>query len=156
MKRKTMKESNPHAPNTPNKRYSIAANGILLAWFFLDMIGIYFSDSYLVTRSWKEDGIFFVIFLMAFVFYILKEKAGKYFLLIWLFLWSVTQFFSHEWFTIMGNGEGKIRYFKDAVKWIECETRYVPDLYHTILHILIAAALVTTATFCIRGKLFRR
>ena len=34
---------------------------ILLLWFFLDMTGVYFEESYLVTRSYKEDGIFFVI-----------------------------------------------------------------------------------------------
>ena len=32
------------------KSYCIIPQLLLLAWFFLDMIGIYFSDSYLVTR----------------------------------------------------------------------------------------------------------
>ena len=50
-----------------NKKYSIAANAVLLLWFFLDMIGIYFENKYLVTRSWREDGIYFVIFLLAFL-----------------------------------------------------------------------------------------
>ena len=44
------------------KSYCIIPQLLLLAWFFLDMIGIYFSDSYLVTRSYKEDGIFFLIY----------------------------------------------------------------------------------------------
>lgn len=32
---------------------------LLLIWFFLDMTGVYFKDSYLVTRSYIDDGLFF-------------------------------------------------------------------------------------------------
>ncbi len=131
----------------PNKIYSIAANAVLLLWFFLDMVGLYFDEVYLVTRSWRSDGIYFVIFLIAFLTYLFKEQIGKYVLSVWLVMWLTTQFFSHEWFTIVGNGEGKIEYFRASLKWIKCDTRYIPDIYHTILHILILAALIAVIIY---------
>lgn len=41
------------------KRIPISINALLLGWFFLDMIGVYIGDKYLVTTSYAEDGIFF-------------------------------------------------------------------------------------------------
>ncbi len=134
------------------KKYCIIANIILLAWFFLDMIGVYFNKYYLVTRSWREDGIFFLIFLLALTIFVLKEKIGKYLLSVWLSIWIITQFFSHEWFTIIGGGEGKILYFQNAIKWIDSKVRYIPDVYHTILHIMMLIALITTLSYNIKSS----
>ena len=55
------------------KKHCIITQMILLLWFFLDMIGIYFGDKCLVTRSYKEDGIFFLIYLIAVVLFIIKD-----------------------------------------------------------------------------------
>ena len=46
------------------KRYCIIPQILLLFWFFLDMTGIYFRNTYLVTRSYKDDGIFFLIYFV--------------------------------------------------------------------------------------------
>lgn len=67
----------------------------------------------------------------------------------WIFMWFVTQFISHEWYTIfgkgvMGNVENKISYFKDCIQLVHVPGRYVPDLYHIILHMLVVAAFVAT------------
>ena len=148
-----MEEDKMQKELTPNKKYSIVANVVLLVWFFLDMVGISFNNVYLVTRSWRDEGIYFVIFLIAFLLYIFKEQIGKYILSLWLFMWLITQFFSHEWITIIGNGQGKIDYFRDALKWIECETRYIPDVYHTILHIFILIALINTIIFVVKSRM---
>lgn len=134
------------------KKVCIIANVILLAWFFLDMTGLYFGDKYLVTTSYKEDWLFMVIFLAALVIFIAKEAIGKSLLAGWLSMWFITQFLSHEWYTIFGSGfmgdmEGKIKYFEGAIKLIESDTAYIPDLYHIILHILILAALITTLMY---------
>lgn len=134
------------------------ANIILLAWFFLDMIGVYFGEKYLVTRSYKEDGIFFIMMLVAFLLFIFKEKIGRIVLIVWLTLWFVVEFLMHEWYTIFGSGimgsiEGKMHFFKDAIYLIKLESRYVPDLYHIILHILILGALVTTALYCRKSSI---
>ena len=39
----------------------------------------------------------------------------------------------------MGDVEGKIDYFRNCIKLIVLPGRYVPDLYHIVLHLLILA-----------------
>ena len=139
------------------KRYCIITQTLLLLWFFLDMTGVYFSNSYLVTRSYKDDGLFFLIYLVAMILFILKEKIGKWAVWVWTSLWFVIQFLCHEWYTIfskgvMGSLEDKIKYFSGAIKWIEIDGRYIPDVYHTILHILILAVVITTALYIRNSK----
>ena len=139
------------------KRYCIITQTLLLLWFFLDMTGVYFSNSYLVTRSYKDDGLFFLIYLVAMILFIFKEKIGKWAVWIWTSLWFVIQFLCHEWYTIfskgvMGSLEDKIKYFSGAIKWIEIDGRYIPDVYHTILHILILAVVITTALYIRNSK----
>jgi hypothetical protein len=134
------------------KKYCIIVNLILLMWFFLDMIGVYVGDDYLVTRSYREDGIFFICFLVALILFVVKEQIGKYTLSIWLLIWLIAQFLSHEWFTFFGNGEGRIRYFKNAIHWVDSSTRYIPDVYHTVLHLLIVIASVVTLRYCFYRK----
>ena len=74
------------------KRVFMISQILLLAWFFLDMTGVYFKECYLVTRSYKEDGIFFLIYLVCVLLFIFKEKAGKWAVLLWSIMWFVTQF----------------------------------------------------------------
>ena len=139
------------------KRYCIITQTLLLLWFFLDMTGVYFSNSYLVTRSYKDDGLFFLIYLVSMILFIFKEKIGKWAVWVWTSLWFVIQFLCHEWYTIfskgvMGSLEDKIKYFSGAIKWIEIDGRYIPDVYHTILHILILAVVITTALYIRNSK----
>ena len=139
------------------KRYCIITQTLLLLWFSLDMTGVYFSNSYLVTRSYKDDGLFFLIYLVAMILFIFKEKIGKWAVWVWTSLWFVIQFLCHEWYTIfskgvMGSLEDKIKYFSGAIKWIEIDGRYIPDVYHTILHILILAVVITTALYIRNSK----
>lgn len=115
---------------------------LLLIWFFLDMIGLYFDNTYLVTQSYKDDGIFFIIYIITFLLFIFKEKIGKFFLNAWLIMWFITQFLSHWYFTITGSGLGKIEYFKGSIKLFESQTRYFPDVYHIVLHILILISII--------------
>ena len=124
------------------KKYVIIACSLLLAWFFLDMTGLSFGKEYLVSQSYKEDGIFFIIYLVAFVLFAYKEKVGKYILDVWLIMWFITQFLSHWYFTIIGSGLGKIEYFKGSIKLFNSSTRYIADLYHIILHIFIVISLI--------------
>ena len=126
---------------------------LLLAWFFLDMFGVYFNDGYLVTRSYKEDGIFFLIYLATVVLFIIKDRLGKWAVLGWSVMWFITQFLNHELVTITGNNyEGKIRYFAGALKWLEIEGVYVPDVYHTVLHVLILAVIVVGIVYTVKNK----
>ena len=134
------------------KKIVVIFCSILLAWFFLDMTGLYFKNSYLVSQSFKDDWIFMAIYLIVFIFFIIKDKIGKYILDGWLALWFLTQFYFHWFFTITGKGLDIIEYFKDSIKIIECETRYVPDLYHVILHILILIAFIFINIYIFKSK----
>lgn len=125
---------------------------ILLIWFFLDMTGVTFGDRYLVSQSFQDDGIFFIIYLIVLLLFIFKERVGKYALNIWLFLWFLTQFLSHWYFTITGQGLSKIDYFNGSIKLFESSSRYIPDFYHIILHIFILVAFISLNVYLLKNK----
>ena len=69
-------------------------------------------------------------------------KAGRWILCAVLVFWFTVQFFCHWYYTIFGASERKLQgyndCFKDTVRLFPMsETRLIPDLYHTLLHILI-------------------
>ncbi|MCI8749201.1 MAG: hypothetical protein HFH67_15300 [Lachnospiraceae bacterium] len=134
------------------KIYCIVLQIVLLAWFFLDMTGFYFGGHCLVIQSYNDDGIFFLIYFAAVILFITQEKTGKWFVAIFTALWFITQFICHEWYTIfnggfMGGLEGKIKHFQGTIHWTAVEGRYIPDVYHTILHILILSVFASTVIY---------
>lgn len=134
------------------RRICFVSNLCLLFWFFLDMVGMSFNGNILVTRSYREDGIFFLIFLASFTLFIFKEKVGKYLLTGWLSMWFLAQFFSHWYFTLFGPSEGKMRYFADTIKLIPSTAVYIPDLYHIVLQILILVSLISMIIYCANSR----
>lgn len=139
------------------KLYCLIPHTLLLIWFFLDMTGLYIKENCLVTMSYKEDGIFFFIYLVTLIMFFSKEKVGKWLVLGWLSIWFIDQIMAHEWYTLfdsgfMGTSEEKIRYFSDTIKWIQVDGKYVPDVYHIILHLLILVALISTVVYIIKSK----
>lgn len=137
------------------KIHCIIVQLILLLWFFMDMTGFCFGNNCLVLRSYKDDGIFFLIYLIVVILFIVKEQIGKWFLIVWLAMWFGIQFICHEWYTIFNDGfmgalEGKIEYFSGTIQWFQIEGKYIPDVYHTILHILILCALISTIIYSIK------
>lgn len=52
----------------------------------------------------------------------------------------------------MGTLEGKMKYFSGTMQWLRIQGRYIPDVYHTILHILILFALVSTIIYVAKNK----
>ena len=130
---------------------------LLLMWFFLDMIGVSFGNKSLVTQSYKEDGVFFLIYLVTVILFIVKVQIGKWFVAVWTSLWFIIQFLCHEWYSIfnsgiMGSIEGKIEYFSGTLQWIRIEGKYIPDVYHAILHILILLTLISTIIYIAKSK----
>ena len=130
------------------KKFAIICNVLLLVWYFLAMIGLKIGNKYLVKSAFKDEWIFMLISTLTFLLFMFWRKFGKYIHLIWLSMWFITQFLSHEWYTIFGKGfmgdtEGKIRYFQDCIQLIKCQGRYVPDVYHIILHILIIISIIS-------------
>lgn len=135
-----------------NKKICFVSNLCLLMWFFLDMIGANINSNILVSRSYKEDGVFFLIFFVLFLWYVFKEGLGKYLLTGWLIMWFITQFLSHWYFTIFGPSQGKINYFSDTIKLVHSSYIYIPDLYHIILHLLILVSLINMIAYCISSR----
>ncbi len=139
------------------KIHCIAAQITLLVWFFLDMTGVYFGDKCLVTRSYKDDGIYFLIYLATILLFITKDRIGKWLVLVWSAIWFTIQFLCHEWYTIFNSGfmgtlEGKIKYFSGTLQWLKIEGKYIPDIYHTVLHILILLVLASTIMYIKKDK----
>lgn len=121
------------------------------------MTGVYFGENCLVTRSYKDDGIFFIIYLIAVLLFIIKENIGKWFVIIWSAIWFIIQFLCHEWYTIFNSGfmgtlQGKINYFSGTMQWLKIDGKYIPDIYHTVLHILILLVLVITSVYAFKNK----
>ena len=96
-----------------------------------------------------------VLFTIGIGCFLLWEPVGKWILLVELTLWLVAQFFSHEYFTIFGVSARKLKGYNECFDGIVklfpvSQTRLIPDLYHIMLHLLIATDLVLAAlfTFC--------
>lgn len=96
-----------------------------------------------------------VLFTIGIGCFLLWEPVGKWIFLVELTLWLVAQFFSHEYFTIFGVSARKLKGYNECfdgtVKLFPVsQTRLIPDLYHIMLHLLIATDLVLVAlfTFC--------
>ncbi len=128
---------------------AVVANLMLLVWFALDMVGINFSGTYLVSQSWQDDGVFFLIAIVCFLLFLFKEKVGRYVIVTWLTIWLITQFLNHWLFTIVGGtgAQNLRRFFSRSLHWTESKTLYIPDIYHTVLHIFIVLALIAAILY---------
>lgn len=130
------------------KKNAVIINTMLLIWYFLSMTGLKIGSKYLVESAFKDELIFMIIPAVTLLLFVFFKKVGKYVHLIWLVMWFATQILSHEWYTIFGRGfmgdvEGKINYFHNCIQLVNCQGRYVPDLYHIILHILILLSMIS-------------
>lgn len=122
---------------------------LLWVWFLGCTITWRFGKVLLVEGMGIRSAEFMalVLFTVGMILYLLWEPIGKWVLLIELALWLIVQFFCHEYFTIFGASPRKIegynQCFEGSVKLFPVSTtRLVPDLYHVILHVLIALDLV--------------
>lgn len=68
---------------------AVVTNLMLLVWFALDMVGINFSGTYLVSQSWQDDEVFFLIAIVCFLLFLFKEKVGRYVIVTWLTIWLI-------------------------------------------------------------------
>ncbi|MBP3604153.1 MAG: hypothetical protein J6J79_08420 [Lachnospiraceae bacterium] len=134
------------------KKLYVIGNVVLILWYALSMTGLKIGDKYLVTSAFMEEWIFMLVPTVTFILSLIIGKIGRNIHLAWLGMWFITQFLSHEWYTIFGRGfmghmDKKIAYFSDCIQLIDVSGRYVPDLYHVVLHILIIVAFVMTLLF---------
>ena len=88
-----------------------------------------------------------LLFTGTFLLYILFPSAVQWALLVELSLWLSVQFLCHWRYTLWGAAPQKIKGYNECFKgtlrlFPTSETRLVPDLYHIVLHILIAVDLI--------------
>lgn len=88
-----------------------------------------------------------VCFTAGLLLYLAGLPAGRWVLAALLLVWLIAQFFSHEYYTLFGASPQKLagyqQCFANTVKlFAPSSTRLIPDLYHIILHLLIAADLI--------------
>ncbi|MFO7814403.1 MAG: hypothetical protein R6V14_01465, partial [Halanaerobiales bacterium] len=91
------------------------------------------------------------------ILFLYKIKIGKYLLILFLFVWTIIQFFSHWYYTIFGVSKEKLvsynEFFKDTYRIIPASNEIlIPDFYHVILHILILATIICLIIFAIQEK----
>ncbi len=146
------------ADGAPRRRFlsraCIVANVVLLAWFALDMVGVSFGDATLVTAALADDGPFFLLALILFAWALLHWRTGRWALALWLGVWLTAQVMIHEAHIFQPGSEAAERlstFFADTIHLVQIPGWYVPDVYHLILHLLIAVALAHTIISIIRS-----
>lgn len=123
----------------------IVVSAILWLWFLGCTTSWKFGKVVLVDGMGIKSAEFVVLLLytVGFALFILAEMVGKWVLLIELALWLTVQFFCHEYFTIFGASDNKLsgynQCFSGTIKLFpQSESRLIPDLYHIVLHLLLA------------------
>ena len=128
---------------------SLVAQLALWIWFF-GCIKSYKTSKWILSKGVGIKSAEFAVlclFTTGVVLYHAVYPVGKWFLLFVLSCWIIVQFFCHWYFTIFGVSEKKLKgyneCFSDTVRFIPAsDTKLIPDLYHTILHILILINIV--------------
>lgn len=135
----------------------ITVSCILWLWFLGCTITWRFGKVLLVEGMGVKSIEFaaLILFTIGIGIYLLCEPVGVWVLLAELALWLTGQFFSHEYFAIFGASPRKLqgynKCFEGTLKLFPVrEDRLVPDLYHIVLHLLIAADLVLTVSAAVR------
>ena len=88
-----------------------------------------------------------VLFTIGILMYTCFPTAGSWVLLFELSLWLFVQFMCHWRYTIFGATQRKIRGYNECFAgsmrlFPVSETHLIPDLYHIVLHLLIASDLI--------------
>ena len=129
----------------------LAFLGILLLWFTFNITGLKVGNTKIVTSAFIDepiDFVFYIIFIVGIVFFILKDKIGKYILSIFIFLWGVFQFT-----TYFKTGESIDAYnktFADTHHIIAAsQETLIKDTYHIFLDIFILLAFIVIMLFLI-------
>lgn len=129
--------------------------GILFFWFTLDITGFKLRDFNLVVSAIKDEPIdilWWLIFIVVFLWFIFKEKTGKYALSIFISIWAFIQF------SMYFKNQKQIESYNDF--FIKENTNYIikplsnfliKDTYHIILDLLIATSLILLVIFVIKS-----
>ncbi len=127
-------------------------NLVLWVWFF-GCIVTYKTKKFVLVEGMGVKSVEFgalLLFSTALALFFAAHAVGKWVLFAVLSLWFVVQFLCHWRYTIFGVCEEKLRgynaCFQNTLHLIPAsKTRLVPDFYHIVLHVLIAASAILCA-----------
>lgn len=126
-------------------KYIIAVSCLLWIWFLGCTISWRFGKVLLVEGMGVKsvEFVMLLLFTAGVLLYAVIPQYGIWVLLFVLSLWLSVQFLCHWRYTIFGANQNKIRGYNDCFKgtvrlFPASEIRLIPDLYHILLHILIA------------------
>jgi hypothetical protein len=136
------------------RKLTIITIGILLFWFTLDITGFVIGEFTLIVSAFKDEPIdilWWIIFIVTFVVFILKDKIGKYVMLVFLIIWTFIQGAIY-----FRDKEGIQSYYNYFYK--EGTHRLIPasdlflikDTYHIFLDLFIAVSLVFVIIYIIK------
>jgi hypothetical protein len=127
---------------------------VLLFWFTLDILGMKIGNFYLVESAIKDepiDIIWWVIFVICFIIFIMKDKAGKYILLSFVSIWCFIQY--SMYFKSPKQIENYNRFFKETHHIISTSDKFlVKDTYHIFLDLLLFVVLINLIIFIVKTK----
>ena len=128
---------------------AIICQVVLWIWFLGCTITYKIGNKILVGGVGIKSAEFFMLCLytLGVIAFHCFQPAGKWILFGILLLWFAVQFMCHWYFTIFGASEKKLQgyneCFRDSIRIIPAsDTRLIPDLYHTVLHILILVNII--------------
>lgn len=127
---------------------------VLWLWFLGCTITWRFGKVLLVEGMGVKsiEFVVLVLFTVGILLFARYPAVGQWVLLVELALWLTVQFFCHWYYTIFGTSKQKLKgynkCFDGTVRIFPVsETRLIPDLYHIILHCLIALDLILVLIF---------
>ena len=127
---------------------------VLFFWFTLDIVGVKIGNFYLVESAIKDepiDIIWWVIFLICFIIFIVKDKVGKYVLLSFVSLWCLIQY--SMYFKSPKRIESYNGFFKETNHIISPSNNFlIKDTYHIFLDLFLFVVLISLIIFIVKSK----
>ena len=127
---------------------------VLFFWFTLDILGMKIGNFYLVESAIKDepiDIIWWVIFVICFIIFIVKDKVGKYILISFVSIWGLIQY--SMYFKSAKRIEDYNNYFKKTHHIISSSNNFlIKDTYHIFLDLFIFIVSISLVIFIIKSK----
>lgn len=127
---------------------------ILFFWFTLDIVGMKIGHFYLVESAIKDepiDIVWWVIFILCFILFIIKDKIGKYILLSFISIWCVIQY--SMYLKSPKRIESYNSFFKETHHIISPSSNFlIKDTYHIFLDLLLFTVLLSLIIFTIKSR----
>ncbi|MDF2535470.1 MAG: hypothetical protein K0R18_1629 [Bacillales bacterium] len=127
---------------------------VLFFWFTLDILGVKIGNFYLVESAIKDepiDIIWWIIFIICFVIFIMKDKIGKYILLSFVSIWCFIQY--SMYFNSAKRIERYNSFFKETHHIISPSNEFlIKDTYHIFLDLFLFVVLINLITFAVKSK----